>query len=130
MQLIVQEEVRLTQLIDPAGGAWHVEMLSEQLARKAWALFQEIEARGGMLAALQSGAIQAEIAAVAERRRQDLATGDKVLLGANACVNEEEPLPSARKRSVSAGMEAGVDGINVMPLKPLRLAEEAAGADA
>ena len=137
IQLIIQEEAQLTQLIDPAGGAWHVEQLTDALARRAWARFQDIEARGGLLTALQSGELQAEIAAVAERRRQDLASGDKVLVGTNAFVNEGEPLPSARKREIRASSEATSASIRVTPLKPLRLAQAVAvtpqptaGADA
>ena len=123
IQLILQEEAQLTRLIDPAGGAWHVDALTDQLAHKAWARFQDIEADGGMLAALQSGAIQAEIEAVAERRRHDLATGEKVLVGANAYVNEDEPLPHLRSRKSATSSEATAASIRVTPLKPLRLAE-------
>ena len=43
VQLILQEEVQLTQLVDPAGGSWHIERLSDELARRAWAAFQRNE---------------------------------------------------------------------------------------
>ena len=123
LQLIIQEEAQLTRLIDPAGGAWHIEALTDQLARRAWARFQEIEARGGMLAALQAGDIQAEIKGVAEQRAQDLAAGDRVLVGANAYVNEAESLPSAQEPSAAAGAGAEADAISIKPLTPLRLAD-------
>ena len=123
IQLILQEEAQLTRLIDPAGGAWHIERLTDQLARAAWPRFQRFEADGGLLAALQSGAIQAEIEAVAERRRRDLTAGDKVLVGANAYVNEDEPLPPLRNRKIATSSEATAASIRVTPLKPLRLAE-------
>ena len=55
LQLILQQEVELTQVIDPAGGAWHIERLTDELARRAWEQFQTIEAAGGMLAALKAG---------------------------------------------------------------------------
>ncbi|MEZ4556480.1 MAG: acyl-CoA mutase large subunit family protein [Caldilineaceae bacterium] len=51
-QLILQDEANLTRLIDPAGGSWTVEMLTDQLADAAWSAFQQIEAAGGMLGAL------------------------------------------------------------------------------
>ncbi len=133
IQLILQEEAQVTKLIDPAGGAWHIERLTDQLARKAWRQFQRIEAAGGILAALQSGAIQAEVATVAERRRQDLAAGKSILVGANAYVNEAEPLPPARSLETA---DSRAYGIRVEPLRPLRLAEDfelprhAAGAGA
>lgn len=124
IQLLLQQEAQLTQLVDPAGGAWHIEILTDQLARAAWRQFQRIEAEGGLLAALQSGTVQAEIEAVAERRRHDLATGKAILVGANAYVNESEPLPAARKPETAGGFEEFVHAISVAPLKPLRLAED------
>ncbi len=45
LQLILQQEVQLTQLIDPAGGSWHVERLTDEVGRRAWAAFQRIESR-------------------------------------------------------------------------------------
>ncbi|MCA9962144.1 MAG: acyl-CoA mutase large subunit family protein, partial [Anaerolineales bacterium] len=42
-QIILQEEANLTKLIDPAGGSWYVEWLTDQVAQRAWALFQEVE---------------------------------------------------------------------------------------
>ena len=66
--LVLQEESALGRVIDPAHGAWFIEKLTEDLAKTAWELFQEIEAKGGMGAALESGFIQDEIGRVAEAR--------------------------------------------------------------
>ena len=124
LQLILQEELQLTQLIDPAGGTWHIEKLTDQLARSAWALFQEIEARGGMLACLQAGNLQAEIEAVADRRRRDVAAGETILVGSNKFANRDEPLPVVQPGTQQAIDDAaGDDMTSVEPLKPLRLAE-------
>ena len=54
-QVVLQEESALGRVTDPAGGSWHLDSLTDALARKAWELFQEIEARGGMVAALGEG---------------------------------------------------------------------------
>jgi methylmalonyl-CoA mutase len=59
--LILQEEAHLHHVIDPAGGSWYLDWLTEQVAEKAWGLFQEIERRGGMLQALQSGWVAQQI---------------------------------------------------------------------
>ena len=59
--LVLQEEAHLHRVIDPAGGSWFLDQLTEQLADKAWEIFQEIERQGGMLAALQSGWIAEQI---------------------------------------------------------------------
>ena len=122
LQLILQEEMQLARLIDPAGGAWHVESLTGQLARRAWASFRDIEAQGGLLASLRTGAIQAEIEAVAERRRQDLASGESILVGANAYVDEADTLPTTQKPQAPDSGDVA-DGIRIKPLQPLRLAE-------
>ncbi|WP_374685870.1 methylmalonyl-CoA mutase family protein [Promineifilum sp.] len=95
VQVILQEEAHLTEVIDPAGGAYAVEALTEALAREAWALFQEVERRGGMAAALQSGFVQAAVAAVAEKRAANLAKRRDVLAGTNQYANATEtPLPA------------------------------------
>jgi methylmalonyl-CoA mutase len=83
-QIVLQEEAALGRVVDPAGGSWYVESLTEDLARKAWAVFQEIEAQGGMAAALQSGFVQERIAVVAEARDRDIATGRLELTGVSA----------------------------------------------
>jgi methylmalonyl-CoA mutase len=81
---VLQEESAAAKVIDPAHGSWYVERLTDDLAGKAWALFQEIEARGGMSAALESGFIQGEIAGVAEARARDIAHGRIELTGVSA----------------------------------------------
>lgn len=137
LQLILQEELRLTELIDPAGGSWHVEKLSDQLAQAAWKIFQGIEAGGGLLAALQKGTIQADIAAIAERRQSDLEAGDAVLVGVNAYLNPEGAKPPPREGARPPADDlADASAITAPPLTPLRLAEsfearrQPAGAEA
>jgi methylmalonyl-CoA mutase len=95
VQVILQEEAHLTQVIDPAGGSYAVEALTGQLARAAWTLFQEVERQGGMADALKLGYIQAQIAAVAEKRAANLAKRRDVLVGANQFANPHEAPPPA-----------------------------------
>jgi len=118
LQLILGEELRLVELIDPAGGAWHVEKLTDQLARAAWSRFQAIEADGGLLASLRSGALQAEIKAVAAQRRRDMASGDAALVGVNRYVD-----PAAAPQRNDVADESVSDSANIYPLRSLRLAE-------
>lgn len=93
VQTILKEEGHLNQVIDPAGGSWYVEQLTDELARSAWERFQQIEQQGGMAAALASGSIQEQIAATAAQRRANLATRKDVLVGTNLYANiAEEPL--------------------------------------
>jgi methylmalonyl-CoA mutase len=91
-QLILAEESHLNHVIDPAGGAWYIEWYTEQLAEQAWALFQEIEAEGGMIAAVQSGWVAQHIDAVEAKRERDIATRKLAITGISehASVREAE----------------------------------------
>ncbi|MFW5691449.1 MAG: methylmalonyl-CoA mutase family protein [Chloroflexota bacterium] len=89
-QIILQEEVNLTKLVDPAGGSWYIEHLTDQFARLAWDEFQAIEARGGMLAALESGIPQRAVADVAEQRAANLKRRKDRLVGTNMYANLDE----------------------------------------
>lgn len=73
-QVIAAEESHLGRVMDPGGGSWYVESLTEELAQAAWILVGEIEAAGGMAAALASGDIASRIAATNEARTKKLAT--------------------------------------------------------
>jgi methylmalonyl-CoA mutase len=83
IQVLLKDESRLDCLIDPAGGSYFVETLTYQVAQKAWKLFQDIEARGGMLKALQAGFPQEEIKAVEQKREADIARRKSIIVGTN-----------------------------------------------
>lgn len=81
------------RLIDPPGGSWAIESLTDQVAQKAWTLFQEIERRGGMAAALMAGFPQSEIAATRSERFAAIAQRREVIIGVNMYPNlKEKPL--------------------------------------
>jgi methylmalonyl-CoA mutase len=93
-QIILQKECDLDRVIDPAGGAWFVERLTDSIARAAWALFQEVEKRGGMAAAMKAGFPQAEVAKTAAEKLKNVATRRDVIIGTNQFANlKEKPLP-------------------------------------
>lgn len=123
LQLILQDELRLVELIDPAGGAWHIEKLTDQLARAAWSRFQAIEADGGLVASLRSGAIQAEISAVAAQRRRDMAIGDAVLVGVNRYASDDATPSSVPRPRDDGAADSTADAKAPTPITPLRLAE-------
>lgn len=125
IQLILAQEVQLPEVIDPAGGAWHIERLTDGLARRAWAEFQQIEAAGGMLAELQTGRIQARIEAIAKRRKREIATGEAVLVGVNRYVNADEPIPPQPVAAAGSITEANAADPQAKPLHPLRLEDAA-----
>lgn len=84
IQIVAQEESHLGRVTDPSGGSWFVEQLTDNLATKAWDIFQDIEARGGMAAALTSGYAQEALRKTADVRAHAIATGRMELTGVSA----------------------------------------------
>ncbi len=88
--LILKEECELTGVIDPAGGSWTIEWLTNEISQAAWSFFQEIEAIGGIESALEQGFIQEKIAATADER-EDLFNHRRIsLIGTNVYPNVDE----------------------------------------
>ena len=87
---ILHDESSLARVIDPAGGSWYVESLTDQLAAKAWDVFTRIEQVGGALAALNSGAIGELLAQTQAHRADDIAHRRAPITGVSefAFVNE------------------------------------------
>jgi methylmalonyl-CoA mutase len=123
-QLVLMEEAHLGRVSDPAAGSGYVEALTDEMARAAWAQFQTIEAEGGLIAALASGHVAAQIEAV--RAAHD-AAGPPKIVGVTAFPpTQDAPVDVQRPppRSVEAPSTRlpGPDG-HCTPLSPLRLAQ-------
>ncbi|HEY0328751.1 MAG TPA: methylmalonyl-CoA mutase family protein [Rhodopseudomonas sp.] len=86
-QVILAEESNLYRVADPAGGAWAIETLTQQMADKAWAFFQVIEGKGGIAAALASGFVQGEIAKTMDERDKAIAKRKAPLTGVSEFPN-------------------------------------------
>ncbi|WP_328613714.1 methylmalonyl-CoA mutase subunit beta [Amycolatopsis sp. NBC_00355] len=97
---VLLEESKLAGVVDPAGGSWYVEKLTEDLARVAWAEFTAIEAAGGLVAELSSGALAGRLAETWDKRAKRLATRRDPLTGVSEFPNltekpvKREPLES------------------------------------
>ena len=87
-QLILAEETGITHVVDPLGGSYYVEALTDELADKAWALIEEVEALGGMTKAVESGMPKLRIEESAARRQARVDRGDEVVVGVNKYVVE------------------------------------------
>ncbi|TDD88034.1 methylmalonyl-CoA mutase subunit beta [Actinomadura rubrisoli] len=92
-QTLLLEESSLARVVDPAGGSWYAERLTEDLAHAAWAWFTEIERAGGFAAALDSGLVADRLAATWARRRADIARRKAPLTGVSEFPNLAETLP-------------------------------------
>ncbi|WP_209008768.1 methylmalonyl-CoA mutase family protein [Pseudovibrio japonicus] len=86
-QLILSEESNLTQVSDPAAGSGLVEERTQELANAAWTYFQKIEQDGGILGALTSGAVYADVTAAKQEEDKLVATGRHPLTGTSAFPN-------------------------------------------
>ena len=89
-QVILQEECELTAVVDPAGGSWAVEWLSNEVSEKAWAFFQEIDSKGGIVATLKDGFIAETLAKTAAGQEKQLNQRRVSLVGTNVYPNLEE----------------------------------------
>jgi methylmalonyl-CoA mutase len=101
-QIIMQEECELTRTIDPAGGSYYVEWLTDQVAQKAWAIFQKIEAAGGMTKALESGSVEDQIGKLRADRLKKIQQRRDEIVGVNAYPNATEKLVADRRPNAKA----------------------------
>lgn len=95
-QIMFKEEFNLLQPVDPAGGSWYIEMLTETLAEEAWKTFQTVEEKGGIYQALMTGFVQDEIDAILEGRFKKLEVRSDVKAGTNMYANMTEEREEAQ----------------------------------
>ncbi len=110
MQLILIHEAKLARVADPAAGAGSFEALTDELCKRAWRLFQNFEAQGGMIASLRAGVPQREIATAAAARHAAVAHRTLAITGTSAFpllgeapVNVLEPTPAGTNERPPAG---------------------------
>ncbi len=122
VQIVLQEESNLGRVADPAGGSWYVEKLTDDVAQAAWKVFQDIEGKGGMAAALASGQVQDMIAATAAARDKAIATGRMELTGVSAFPLLGDDGVTVEPWSAPKGGSQAL-AVTVKPLQPRRLAQ-------
>ncbi|KGR78371.1 methylmalonyl-CoA mutase [Ureibacillus manganicus] len=92
-QLFLQEETGMTKVIDPWGGSYYVEKLTEELTEKAWALIEEIEELGGMAKAIETGLPKMKVEEAAAKRQAKIDSKAETIIGVNKYrLQEEEPI--------------------------------------
>jgi methylmalonyl-CoA mutase len=82
-QLFLQQETGITQFIDPYGGSFYIEKLTEQLVNKAWKLIEEVEELGGMAKAIETGLPKLRIEEAAARKQARIDSGKDIIVGVN-----------------------------------------------
>ena len=88
-QLFIQKENNICNVIDPLGGSHYIEKLTNDIAKKAWELIQEVENQGGMTKAIELGLPKMRIEEAAAKRQANIDSGKEVIVGLNAYQSKE-----------------------------------------
>lgn len=117
-QTILQMESHLTRVVDMAGGSWFVETLTDELAVHAWSIVQQVDASGGMVANLESGALQAAVEQARSARQQQVALRRRPITGVSEFPDIDENPPSAPDSS------SVMPSPHFTPMTPHRLSQD------
>ncbi|MCW1382416.1 methylmalonyl-CoA mutase [Novosphingobium sp. KCTC 2891] len=82
-QIVIQEETGMTKVVDPLGGSYYIESLTQELVDKAWEIIERVESEGGMAKAVAAGWPKAMIEEAAAGRQARVDKGDDVIVGVN-----------------------------------------------
>ncbi|ALL12854.1 methylmalonyl-CoA mutase family protein [Caulobacter henricii] len=133
-QLVLMEESHLGRVADPAGGSWYLDSLTDQIARGAWALFQSIEAAGGVIKALEIGQIATAVGLARDTQAAAFADKSRKILGVTVFPNAEDKPAEVETVDSSAFAVEGPDprlpgpDSHCPPLTPIRFAAAFEGA--
>lgn len=89
-QIFIQDETQMTKSVDPWAGSYYVEYLTQEIAKKAWALIEEVEELGGMAKAIETGVPKLRIEEASARKQARLDSCQDILVGVNKFQTEEE----------------------------------------
>lgn len=89
-QIIVQEETGITKVVDPWGGSYMMESLTQEIADKAWAIIEDIQTKGGMAKAIEQGEPKLRIEEAAARKQARIDRGEDVIVGVNKYILQNE----------------------------------------
>ena len=101
IQLIIKAETLVEHIIDPAGGSYYIDTLTDEMTNKAWELFLEIEAKGGYEAYVHSGALDERLEHLHAARLEKLSKREASLIGTNIYADLTNELPKTETLSVS-----------------------------
>ena len=92
-QLFLQEETKITKTVDPWGGSYYVESLTNEIAQNAWKLIEEVEELGGMTKAIEAGIPKLRIEEAAARKQARIDSSQDIIVGVNKYrLEKEDPL--------------------------------------
>lgn len=111
-QIIVQEETGITKVIDPWGGSYMMESLTQDIADKAWAIIEDIQTRGGMAKAIEQGEPKLKIEEAAAKKQARIDRGDDVIVGVNKYILAEEDAVDVLEIDNTSVREQQINRIN------------------
>lgn len=110
--VILAEESNIAKVVDPGGGSWYVESLTDAVAEAAWSEFQAIEAAGGMLAVLKDGSLAGKIAEAYTKREANLAKRKDAITGVSEFPNVQELGAEVAEPDVAAAFSAATERLH------------------
>ncbi|WP_394821260.1 methylmalonyl-CoA mutase family protein [Pendulispora albinea] len=105
--LVLREESFLGKVMDPAGGSYYLDTLTDALAREGWKRFRALEQEGGIVSALESGRLAARLEAAWRSRLSAIASRKTPILGVSEFANLDEELPRSAPAAATASAKAG-----------------------
>ncbi len=116
-QKYLQTETDITKAVDPWGGSYYVEYLTKEIAEKAWALIEEVEALGGMAKAIEEGLPKMRIEEAAARKQAKIDSGTDQIIGVNVFRVKEETEIDVLQVDNTAVRKSQIDRINDVKAK-------------
>jgi methylmalonyl-CoA mutase len=113
-QLYLQHETKVTKGVDPWGGSYYVEFLTEQLVEKAWKLIQEVEEMGGMAKAIESGLPKMRIEEAAARKQARIDAQKDIIVGVNRFQTDEKTDIEILEVDNSAVLQAQIERLKLL----------------
>jgi methylmalonyl-CoA mutase len=113
-QLVIQEETHITSVVDPWAGSYMMESLTQEMADKAWAIIEEVEAMGGMTKAVDSGWAKLKIEAAAAEKQARIDSGKDVIVGVNKYKLKTEDAIEARDIDNVAVRDGQISRLNAI----------------
>ena len=123
-QQVIASEAGVTGTVDPLGGSYAIEQLTDELEAQALAYIARIDALGGALAAIEAGYPQSEVESAAYAHQRAVESGARVVVGVNAFMSEAEPPPAVHK------LDAQIEQRQVARVRALRQSRDGERASA
>ena len=125
VQSILKEESHFNKIVDPAGGSYYVEELTQSIIDAAWKLFKDVEEKGGYTEAFKAGFVQEQVKAVSDKKDKLLAQRRETLLGTNQFPNFLEKAGDEITKEIVTRGEGAYRG--AQPFEAMRLATDRNG---